>query len=126
MRSCGNDKWRRKMLDSLPSENVDTIERASVPKEVEEVKLDKLTPEKVDAVIKRIEEGESERSACRSENVSRSSFRSMALRQQAGDQYARALYGLAHDQVDRMEEILQKLEDGQVDPQTARVLVDTR
>lgn len=103
-----------------------------VAKTVEKPKTEPTTEdarpnaEKVEAVIARIESGQSERSACMDENISRSTFRTTALRVQAGDQYARALFGLAQDQVESIEVILAKLESTEIDPQTAKVILDNR
>lgn len=44
----------------------------------------------------------------------------------AADQYARATANLARDQVERIEEALDNLENGKLDPATVRVLVDSR
>jgi hypothetical protein len=88
--------------------------------------LDKVTPEKVTAVINRIENGQSERSACKDENVSRASFRTTALRQGAGDHYARALEALAQDQVEALEKTIEDMRSGEIDAQMARVEIDAR
>lgn len=83
-------------------------------------------PAKVAAVIERIESGESERSACEAVGISRSTFRTTALRQGAGDQYARALHGLALDQVEKLEQTIQDMRDGSLDPAIGRIEVDAR
>jgi len=82
--------------------------------------------EKVAAVIARIEAGESENSACKAEDISRSTFRTTALRHQAGDSYARALHGLALDQVEKLEQTIQDMRDGSLDPAIGRIEVDAR
>jgi hypothetical protein len=82
--------------------------------------------EQVFAVLKRIEEGESENSACKAEGINRATFRSAALRAQVADEYARALKGLAYDQVEQIEKLMEDLRSGKIDPQSARVIADTR
>ncbi len=71
---------------------------------------------KIQLVLARIEAGESERAACEAENISRSTFRTTALRASAGDQYARALEGLALDQIEKLEQTIQDMRDGSLDP----------
>lgn len=82
--------------------------------------------EKVKKVLDRIEAGESERSACKAEDISRSTFRTTALREQAGDQYARALEGLALDQIEKLEATIDDMRGGKVDHQVARIEIDAR
>lgn len=82
--------------------------------------------EKVQAVLSYIEEGMSERKSCEKAGISRATFRTTALRQQSGDQYARALYGLAHDQVEKLEQTIQDMRDGTLDPQIGRIEVEAR
>lgn len=82
--------------------------------------------DKVRDILDRIENGESERGACEAVGMNRGTFRSRALKLGAADHYARALEGLARDQVEQIETALEKLEAGTVDPQTARVLIDGR
>lgn len=81
---------------------------------------------KVEAVIARVESGESERAACEAVGISRSTFRTTALRHQSGDQYARALHGLALDQVEKLEQTIQDMRDGSLDPAIGRIEVDAR
>lgn len=77
-------------------------------------------------IIELIENGASERSACEQVGMNRSTFRSRALKLGAADHYARALEGLARDQVEQIEVALEKLEKGTFDHQTVRALVDAR
>lgn len=88
--------------------------------------MTKSNQDKVAAVIERIANGESERSACVAEDISRATFRTTALRQQAGDQYAKALYGLAHDQAEKLEQTIDDMRAGVIDAQMARVEIDAR
>lgn len=80
----------------------------------------------VRAVIDLIETGNSERSACEAVGINRGTFRSAALRFSAADHYARALSALAHEQIERIEEIEEKAISGEVDVQTARLVCDNR
>lgn len=82
--------------------------------------------EDVMRIIELIENGASERSACEQVGMNRSTFRSRALKLGAADHYARALEGLARDQVEQIEVALEKLEEGKFDHQTVRALVDAR
>lgn len=86
----------------------------------------KTNAEKVAVVLSYIEEGMSERKACEKAEISRATFRTTALRQQSGDQYARALFGLAHDQVEKLEQTIQDMRDGTLDPQIGRIEVEAR
>lgn len=89
----------------------------------------KLTVPKADEVmriIELIEGGASERSACESVGMNRSTFRSRALKMGAADHYARAIEGLARDQVEQIEQAIEKLENGTFDHQTMRAVVDAR
>lgn len=80
----------------------------------------------VDAVIARIEAGESENSACKAEGINRATFRSAALRCQAADKYAQALSALAHAQAEALEQALDDMKAGKLDPQIGRIEVDAR
>lgn len=82
--------------------------------------------DQVTRILELIEGGSSERAACMEVGMNRSTFRSRALTMGAADQYARATANLARDQVERIEEALDKLESGNLDPATVRVLVDSR
>lgn len=80
----------------------------------------------VEAVIARIEAGESENSACKAEGINRATFRSAALRCQAADKYAQALSALAHAQAEALEQALDDMKAGKLDPQIGRIEVDAR
>lgn len=82
--------------------------------------------EKVPLVLALIESGNSERSACEEVGISRSTFRTTALRTTAGDHYARALEGLALDQIEKLEATIQDMRDGSLDPAIGRIEVDAR
>jgi len=82
--------------------------------------------QKIAGVIARIETGESERSACEAEGIARATFRTTALRHASGDQYARALHGLAHDQVEKLEQTIADMRAGTLDPAIGRIEVDPR
>ncbi len=77
-------------------------------------------------IIELIESGESERAACATVGMNRSSFRSRALKLGAADHYARAIEGLARDQVEQIELAIEKLENGTFDAQTMKAIVDAR
>jgi hypothetical protein len=77
-------------------------------------------------IIELIEGGESERSACATVGMNRATFRSRALKLGAADHYARAIEGLARDQVEQIEAAIEKLEAGTFDHQTMRAVVDAR
>lgn len=82
--------------------------------------------EQVQQVIARIEGGMSENAACLEVGINRATFRAAALREAAGDSYARALAGLAQDQVEKVELAIQDMRDGTIDPQMARVEIEAR
>jgi len=82
--------------------------------------------EKVYAVLTYMEDGLSERKACEQAGISRSTFRTTALRVKTGDQYARALEGLALDQIEKLEQTIQDMRDGSLDPAIGRIEVDAR
>lgn len=81
---------------------------------------------KVQAVIDRIANGESENGACEAEGISRNTFRSAALKHLAADDYARALGLLAHDQVEKLEKTIADMRDGTIDAAMARVEIEAR
>lgn len=68
----------------------------------------------------------SERSACAEVGISRSTFRTTALRVNSGDHYARALEALAQDQVEKAEQVIEDMRSGVIDAQQARVELDAR
>ncbi len=84
------------------------------------------TKEKVSKVLELIESGISERKACEKVGISRSTFRTTALKVGAGDQYARALEGLASDQIEKLEQTIEDMREGTIDAQMARVEIDAR
>jgi hypothetical protein len=86
--------------------------------------MDKV--EQVRRVLELIEDGMSERSACAEVGISRSTFRTTALRVNSGDHYARALEALAQDQVEKAEQVIEDMRSGVIDAQQARVELDAR
>ena len=82
--------------------------------------------EVIEAILARIEGGESENSSCIAEGMPRSTFRQIALREQLGDKYARALEGLATEQVHKIDELIDDMRAGTLDSQCARVELDAR
>jgi hypothetical protein len=68
----------------------------------------------------------SETAACKQVGISRSTFRTTAFRHAAGDDYARALEGLALDQIEKLEVTIQDMRDGTLDPAIGRIEVDAR
>lgn len=77
-------------------------------------------------VLELIEDGMSERSACAEVGISRSTFRTTALKVNSGDHYARALEALAADQVEKAEQVIEDMRNGIIDAQQARVELDAR
>lgn len=77
-------------------------------------------------IIELIENGSSERAACEEVGMNRGTFRSRALKVGAVDHYARAIEGLARDQVEQIEQAIEKLENGTFDHQTMKAIVDAR
>lgn len=82
--------------------------------------------EQVRKVLELIEDGMSERSACAEVGISRATFRTTALKVNAGDHYARALEALAQDQVEKAEQVIEDMRSGVIDAQQARVELDAR
>lgn len=82
--------------------------------------------EQVRKVLELIEDGMSERSACAEVGISRSTFRTTALKVSSGDHYARALEALAADQVEKAEQVIEDMRNGIIDAQQARVELDAR
>lgn len=76
--------------------------------------------------IELIESGETERAACEKAGIPRSTFRSSIIRHKVGDQYARALEGLAIDQIEKLEIAIEDMRSGKIDHQMARVEIDAR
>jgi len=77
-------------------------------------------------VIELVEDGMSERAACAEVGISRSTFRTTALKVSSGDQYARALEALAADQVEKAEQVIEDMRAGVIDAAQARVELDVR
>lgn len=80
----------------------------------------------VEAVLALVEGGSSENAACAEVGINRSTFRQAAIRVVAGSSYARACEGLANHQVEKIEDVLDRLEAGTLTPDVARVLIDPR
>lgn len=84
------------------------------------------TEAQIAQVIDLIETGESENAACQAVGIPRSTFRTTALRFEAGDKYARALEGMGRDQVEKMEAAIADMRAGTLDAQQARVEIEAR
>jgi hypothetical protein len=82
--------------------------------------------ETVENVIARIENGESERSACQAEGIHRVTFRLHVLECQMASQYAQALAALAMEQVEKLEQTIDDMRNGTLDAAQARVEIDAR
>lgn len=82
--------------------------------------------DKVMAILAKIESGESERAACEAVGMNRMTFRSRALKLGAASQYAEATSALARFQVEQLEVVIEKAERGEIDHQTARLVMDAR
>ena len=82
--------------------------------------------DKILQVIELIESGVSEREACKTAGIARSTFRTTALRVGVGDHYARALEALAMDQIEKAEITIEDMRNGTLDAQQARVELDAR
>ena len=80
----------------------------------------------LDAVIELIEAGNSERTACETVGIARSTFRQAISRHNLAAQYTRALEALAHEQVEAMENTLKDMRDKVIDAQEARIEIDAR
>lgn len=77
-------------------------------------------------ILRDMESGVSEREACKRVGISRNTFRSAALKMQASDHYARALEGMAMDQIEKLESVIEEMRDGKLDFQIARIEIDAR
>lgn len=77
-------------------------------------------------VLALIEQGSSENAACTKVGINRATFRAAALREGAGDSYARALEGLAQDQVEKVEVAIDRMHAGEIKPEAARIEIDAR
>lgn len=82
--------------------------------------------EKVQKVLDLMASGMSERASCMEANINRSTFRNTALREGAGNQYAKALEALAMDQIEKLEATIEDMRSGVIDHNMARVEVDAR
>lgn len=82
--------------------------------------------DKVMAILAMIESGESERASCMAHGMNRMTFRSRALKLGAASQYAEATSALARFQVEQLEAVIEKAERGEIDHQTARLVMDAR
>lgn len=88
--------------------------------------IDQTRAQQIARVIERMDNGESERSACEAESINRMTFRCQVVRYKAEGQYARALEGMAADQVVKMEQAIQDMRDGTIDAQQATVEINAR
>jgi len=77
-------------------------------------------------VLALVESGMSENAACTEVGINRATFRAAALREGAGDSYARALEGLAQDQVEKVEIAIERMHSGEIKPEAARIEIDAR
>lgn len=82
--------------------------------------------DKVSEILALIESGESERASCEKVGMNRMTFRSRALKLGAASQYAEATSALARFQVEQLEAVIEKAERGEIDHQTARLVMDAR
>lgn len=82
--------------------------------------------EQVRAVLALMDDGVSENAACIEVGINRATFRAAALRVGAGDSYARALEGLAQDQVEKVELAIERMHSGEIKPDAARIEIDAR
>ena len=89
-----------------------------------------MTPDEraiqVQEVLSLVEGGMSENAACEQVGINRATFRAAALRVGAGDSYARALEGLAQDQVEKLEVVIQEMRDRAITPEMARIEIEAR
>ena len=92
----------------------------------EAASLDVPEADKVTEILRLIESGESERGACEAVGMNRMTFRSRALKMGAASQYAEATSALARFQVEQLESVIEKAERGEIDHQTARLVMDAR
>lgn len=77
-------------------------------------------------VVSLIEGGMSENAACEKVGINRGTFRAAASRVLAGDEYARALSSLAHEQAEKLEQTIDDMRSGRIDSQMARVEIEAR
>lgn len=100
--------------------------RTSKRAEIAKQGYTRITDEKIVEILSYMERGLSERQACMAVSVNPSSFRQAVARNTINTQYARALEVQAIAQIESIEQTLQDMRDGIVDPQMARVEIDTR
>ncbi len=86
----------------------------------------KITKEQVQDVIDYINKGKSERASCKLVGINRATFRVAAMRHNADNQYAEALYLLAQQQVEKIELTIEDMRAKRIDSQMARVEIDAR
>jgi len=91
-----------------------------------ELATDVPEADKVMEILALIESGESERGSCEKVGMNRMTFRSRALKLGAANQYAEATSALARFQVEQLEQVIEKAERGELDHQTARLVMDAR
>lgn len=85
-----------------------------------------IKPEQIEATLKLIEDGQSEREACKEVGINRGTFRSAVLRFNMADQYARATEALARDQVEKLETVIEEMRGGVIPTDVARIEIDAR
>lgn len=86
----------------------------------------KTREEQIQAVIELMGQGWSENKACQEVGINRSTFRQMALRHSAGNEYARALENMAQAQIELVEKTIEDMRNGTIDAMMAKVEIDTR
>jgi predicted phage gp36 major capsid-like protein len=116
VRELNKDTELDELVDSTPTVAVEEPEK--IP--------GRISKAQVKRVIGLIEQGMSERGACREVGIHASSFRSAVARIGAIEQYARATAALAEQQINLMENVLEKLEKGLISPEQARIMIDAR
>ena len=79
-----------------------------------------------DCILDRIVQGESVRGICRDDDMPNAGtvFRWLARHEEFSQQYARAKEESAEADQDRLDEIAEKVLDGELEPQAARVAAD--
>ena len=82
------------------------------------------TPDRIRAVLERMESGHSENAACKAEGISRCAFRAGVLRVSVTEHFARAQEALALDQATRIEDVIDEMRQAVTDatPETAALL----
>lgn len=77
-------------------------------------------------VLKLVEAGSFETTACRVVGINRMTFRANAFKLDAAKSYARAFTALAHHQAEQIEKTITDMRNNVVDAQQARVEIDAR